>query len=62
MYTVNVYSVMVMCTVCSGAILQKADLTDYQMAKCNDGTTAAYFHDQVLYGRKIEYQLLQNTP
>ena len=39
--------VLAMCTLGSGVRLLKRDLSGYQLAKCNDGTPAAYYHDQV---------------
>eukprot|EP00090_Calanus_glacialis_P018040 TRINITY_DN2796_c0_g1_i5.p1 TRINITY_DN2796_c0_g1~~TRINITY_DN2796_c0_g1_i5.p1 ORF type:complete len:659 (-),score=174.49 TRINITY_DN2796_c0_g1_i5:130-2106(-) len=38
--------VLAMCTLGSGVRLLKRDLSGYQLAKCNDGTPAAYYHDQ----------------
>jgi len=31
---------------CDGASLLKRDLSGYELAKCNDGTLGAYYHDQ----------------
>ena len=40
-----------MFTLGSGVRLLKRDLSGYQLAKCNDGKPAAYYHDQVLKER-----------
>ena len=36
-----------MCTLGSEVTLLKRELSWYQLAKCNEGTPAAYYHDQV---------------
>ena len=41
---------------CYGVILLRRDLTSYPLARCNDGSAAAYYHEKVVYFDVLKFQ------